>query len=353
MPDTLFNPERLGIHYFPEGEHYGSQDLELWLPKLQQLGLRWITLRAPGGRAIPENFLRALHQVDIRPIIHMPLPLDAAPAMDEMRPLLKAYAQWGVHYVAFFDRPNLRASWPESGWTQRNLVERFLEFFLPPARAAAELGMSPLFPPLEPGGDYWDTAFLRRALEEMITLGEEPVLGSLALGAYGWIGDKPIRWGAGGPERWPATLPYFTPDDSEDQRGFRIFDWYNAVARATLGEEIPLIMLGAGKPIGGAHVPGPELNPIIEMGKAVCAPLNQTDEEAFPVPENVLACNFWLLAEDRDHGWYDAQGQARPVVVDWLTWKNQSADDATPKWTPANAGSLPHGTPLATPLVAD
>ena len=66
--------------------------------------------------------------------------------------------------MVLFDRPNLRANWPAAAWAQSNLVERFLDVFQPLALAAVQAGLIPVFPPLEPGGDYWDTAFLRSCL---------------------------------------------------------------------------------------------------------------------------------------------------------------------------------------------
>ena len=45
-------------------------------------------------------------------------------------------------------------------------------------------------PPLEPGGSYWDTAFLRTALTTLQRRKPELVRGGLALSAYAWM---PLR----------------------------------------------------------------------------------------------------------------------------------------------------------------
>ena len=80
------------------------------------------------------------------------------------------------------------------------------------------------------------------------------VRGGLALSAYAWTHGRSLDWGAGGPERWPSARPYLTPAGSQDQRGFRIFDWYRAVTQATIGADLPMLLARkrfAGQPDGG------------------------------------------------------------------------------------------------------
>ncbi|MQC26070.1 MAG: hypothetical protein DWG76_01280 [Chloroflexi bacterium] len=319
-----FNPERLGIHYFTDAEYYTTEALSRWLPRIKSLGFRWLTLRAPETRSIPEDFLEMLHAANLRPIVHLPLSLKNPPSADEVQSMLNAYANWGVRYVAFFDRPNLRSRWPDTGWTQRGLVERFLNVFSPLAEAAIDAGLSPVFPPLEPGGDYWDTAFLRAALEQMAERSEDMIRDHLTIGAYAWADHKELDWGIGGPENWPATLPYQTPEGSQDQRGFRIFDWYNAISSATVGRHLPMIILGAGEAADAAQTANIPSGRNVAMAKQ--AALFPTEQSRAGMPDNVLACNFWLLAANEGRaetarGWFDADGRPRPVVAQWLAWK--------------------------------
>ncbi len=314
---------RLGVHYFANTSHYHAADLQLWLPKLTKLGVNWIVLPAPADRAIPEEFILSLITAGIQPILHLSLPLEKSPNFAELTPLFEAYANWGVKYVALFDRPNLRVQWPATGWTQRGLVERFLEIFLPVARAAVDAGLTPVFPPLEPGGDYWDTAFLRSALESLQERGETDLLDKLTLGAYAWAGDNPIIWGAGGPERWPATLPYSTPDGSQDQRGFHIFDWYNAISSAAIGRELPILILAAGVQRESSKAwDAQEATRAIKMAEAV--QLDPKNRALDSVPANVLACNFWLLASGNENevgsAWFQTSGKPSRIGKEWIDW---------------------------------
>ena len=322
--------KRLGIHYFADEEHYNQADLDLWLPVLQSLGINWIVLPAPLDRAIPQEFIEALVAAEVQPIVHLNIPLTSDRNVEDLAPMFRAYAGWGVRYVVLFDRPNLRANWPGSAWTQRDLVQRFLVQFVPLAHAALEAGLTPVFPALEPGGDYWDTAFLRSALESLAASGEGMLLESLALGAYAWTGDRPMTWGAGGPESWPATLPYYTPDGSQDQRGFRIFDWYNAISRAVLNVELPILILAAGvQRESGKKLDAALGTRAVKMAETF---LRQADPNANnAVPSNVLACNFWLISAVPDSpvadaAWFEVNGKPTKVGREWTDWRNGTAD---------------------------
>lgn len=317
--------KRVGIHYFPDTNHYNHADLVRWLPILQNLAVNWVTLPVPIDRAIPQEFIDALIGSDINPVLHFNASLVEPPKVEDLRPMLKAYANWGVRYVMFFDRPNLRSQWPVNGWTQRGLVNRFLEIFEPFALAAIEAGLTPVFPALEPGGDFWDTAFLRAALEALAESGEGTLRESLVLGAYAWTEDKSMTWGAGGPENWPATMPYHTPENSEDQRGFRIFDWYNAISRAVLGKELPIILIGAGvQRVSGKPLDARQGTRAIKMAETLKR--NPDPDKNNTVPENVLACNLWLLSAMPDTpeaplAWYKINGKPTKIADEWLAWK--------------------------------
>jgi hypothetical protein len=69
---------------------------------------------------------------------------------------------------------------------------------------------------------------------------------------YGFAGNRPVDWGAGGPRVWTQTRPYHTPHGSQDQNGFRAFEWHQDVIMAKLGTPHPMLMIGGGAVIGGA-----------------------------------------------------------------------------------------------------
>jgi hypothetical protein len=329
---------RLGIHYFPDTLHYCDNDLQAWLPELKSLGMSWIVLRSPADRAIPEAFIEGLVKAGIEPLLEFRLPLSSPPEAADLETLLTAYSRWGVHGVIFFDRPNTRASWTSSSWAQQGLVERFLDRYLPFAEKALATGLTPIFPPLEPGGSYWDTAFLRYALESLIRRRQVKLLQNLVLSAYAWTADHPLSWGAGGPDRWPEARPYSANPSSQDQRGFRIFDWYLSISEAVLQIHPQMILLGAGLPSDPEQLDPRLFSPTqhaatdlmiarLLAGEKVSDPeIPETNLEI--IPAQVIAGNFSLLSADAaspasSFAWFPADQPPLPIVEELRAWRSQ------------------------------
>src|SRR4030066_972672 len=152
MPTSSQNT-RYGFYYYPDVLHYRENDIHSWISELHALGASWLTLLAPTDRAIPELFIRRIIEAGIQPVLHLPLSTTRSGGSDELNVLFNAYSHWGVKYITLFDRPNLLRNWSPSTWAQKNLVERFLDIFLPIADQVLKAGLVPVFPPLEPGGD--------------------------------------------------------------------------------------------------------------------------------------------------------------------------------------------------------
>lgn len=310
----LLSP-RMGFHYFPDTDHYTRKDLDTWLPVLNQLQAGWLVLLANGTRAIPEQFVTGLVNAGIKPIIHIQLPLPNSPAGEELKTLFSAYARWGVKHIMLFDKPNRMQSWSSSGWVQQDLVERFIDRFLPLALAVAQAGMIPIFPPLEPVGSYWDLSFLKQSLQSMQRRGYHALIDHLGIASYAYTFNHDLDYGAGGPGKWPNALPYGKPADSQDQQGFRNYEWLQSAAISAIGKELPLFMLGAGvKEPGSAYSP--------ELHAGVCLniiELLKKDSLDNRIPDTVQSCNFYLLsadpsASDHAHAWYKADGGVLPIV---------------------------------------
>lgn len=333
---------RYGFYYYPDSLHYRENDLHAWIPELIELGASWSTLLTPTGRSIPEAFLRGMIESGIEPILHLSLSTLDPGRPEDLGLMFNAYAHWGVKYIALFDRPNLRKNWLASDWVKGNLVERFLDLFTPLAENARQAGLTPVFPPLEPGGDYWDTAFLFSALQGIQRRRLTDLLDQLVIGAYAWPGNRSPNWGAGGPERWPNTRPYLTPQDSEDQLGFCIFDWYLPTCNAAIGRSCPIILLAAGSRMGDQ--PDPR-SPAVDVHAHTWQNMNLiqlmsgSSQDTDPVPPEVLCCNFWILSaaqgdKEVENAWYKPDGTQLPVVQQL---KDRVANRNTDSLTPAKA----------------
>ena len=318
---------RLGFHYFPDSTHYRQSDLAFWLPKLKQLEAKWLVLNAPGERAIPEHFIRGLIEAGIEPVLHFRLLPDQIPGHEDLELFFRTYVSWGVQYVVLFDRPNLQSSWRSVDWAQIHLVERFLDIYLPLAEACLQTGLLPIFPPLEPGGNYWDTAFLQASLQGIQRRGHTQLLEKLVIGAYAWSGDRPLDWGTGGPERWPGARPYFTPQGEQDQRGFRIFDWYDALVRSVLVEPLPIFLFGVGCPLGE----DPEFKTHTSNNWMMAQLLrNDSVPKMEPIPEMVIGGAFWLVEDSTEDqqvrgAWFRSGGEARPIVEAIQKWTSNAS----------------------------
>lgn len=297
--------ERIGFYYFPDDAHYTQRDLDRWLPALLRLSANWIVLRAGVNRAVPESFVRGLLDANIRPIVHIPCAMHEAGSSD-LAPLIESYGSWGVRELIVYDRPNLRSRWNSPEWSRPGLVERFVDRMLPVLQLQRSSGMHPVFPPLQPGGDYWDTAFLETALRSILRRGASDLVQDMRIAAFAWSYGQPLDWGSGGPSAWPESYPYASADHSQNQRGFRTFDWYAEISQAVLGRPIPILVIA-----GGASSEG-ELAPEV-VTATVRALLGSK------IPESVVSFNFHLLAADPgapQHGaaWFADPDQPKPIV---------------------------------------
>lgn len=313
---------RLGFHYFPDTLHYRETDLAQWLPEWAAMGISWLVLKSPVDRAIPEHFIQTLLKAGIEPLIDFDLSLSSTAGLNELGLLFRTYARWGVRGILLFNRPNAHQSWTQATWARQDLVERFLDRFLPLACAAIEEGLAPILPPLEQGGSYWDTSFLQSMLTSLVRRGPNALLEQLVLSAYAFNNRHDLNWGAGGPQEWPAARPYFAPPGTQDHLGFRIFDWYNAICQSVLHRDVPIILLGAGAMTDPQRLSEAKFSPTehcqtnLDIARLM---RGQAVEGLQPIPANVIASAFWLMAADPSdsrvaQSWFDPAGAYFPTI---------------------------------------
>jgi hypothetical protein len=293
---------RLGIYYFQDNHHYHKKEAERWLPILQRYGFQWLVLQNSGPLAIPAPFIEQLHSYDIHPVIHFHLDQHSSTTLRDLEIILKAYQEWGVCYVLFFNSPNTPSFWTKSSWASENIVEDFIDLFIPYAETALTLGLSPIFPPLEVAKGFWDTAFLRLSMESLTRRGCSEMANHLTIGAFAEIHNPslPLSWGAGGPERWPEQHPYQFSPQSQDHRGLHIFEWYNAILKSVLGISLPLMMFeqpASGQNGNSSQETSHRIGKIVQwlMGSESTV-LDETGIPLNPIPEEVLCFNFHKLA---------------------------------------------------------
>lgn len=341
------NDTGLGFHYLPDADHYGREHLGPWLSELQAMGASWLVLVATPERPVPEFFLRELVATRIEPVVRLlahPIgSLDARSLVETLR----AYAACGVHYLTFYDRPNLIGQWASADWAKPALVERLVDLMRPCWEQAVAAGLYPVLTPLEPGGDYWDTAFLASILEALEQRGGAHLLDRLVVGAYLFAYNRPLSWGRGGPRRWPQSRPYATPPGAEDQRGFRLFDWYDEIVRQRLGRPLPIIALGGGVVIGDDQ--GEGFPPIDEEAHAQRSLEMARQMMVGELPESLFNLAFWLLCAGEDlslepAAWYKGDGTKLAAVEALRSLEHRPRALAVPRG--AKAPSIPQTKPL-------
>ncbi len=299
------------------------------------LGIRWLVLKNDTLIAIPEPFIQALIENGILPIVRMSgFQIIQKPPPD-FELLIKTYSSWGIQYIQLFDRPNTSSFWGVKAWSDSNLVERFIDLFLPYAELFAKYQLHPIFPTLEVGSGFWDIAFLRFSLESIVRRRHQWLVDRLILSAYIDLYDplRPLNWGAGGQERYPNSRPFQIDLQSQDHRGLYIADWYETIAKAIVGKTLPIMLMddAAKKPINmdGREIQqrtlyafqrlvDPRQNEIIEIEGLPYDPLR----------DEILCLNFYSLADenspDDPRAWYSASGQAQGIANAVKTYWEQN-----------------------------
>jgi len=197
--------------------------------------------------SIPTLAINTLNQESIQVDIFLKIDHYDACDLTSCQEIINNLANLQVDHVILFDRPNRQQFWGPQIWVKADLVALFLEKYIPLAEECLQKGLTPVFPPLQPGGDYWDTAFLRLSLLRLKEKNATSVLNSLMLSTYCWTYGHTLDWGAGGPECWPSSTPYNTPENSQDQQGFHTYEWYQAHVKAVLDKTVPILLLEAGR----------------------------------------------------------------------------------------------------------
>ena len=285
---------RLGFHYFQDTNHYLERDLAQVLPELRSLDSAWLILKSRHTVAIPEEFITGLVSEGIQPIVHFDFQVNSNIRPEDIRILITQYAKWGVKHVIFFDKPNTKKAWMPGTWSQGDLVERFLDRYLPFVRLAEQNGITPVFPPLEPGGDYWDLSFLRKAF---LLVSQRRTLefgANLHIAVSAQSFNNPIDWGNGGESKWRMPRPYAKTEIGEqDHFGLNTYQWYAQIARKTLNSSPKFILLY----MGTAEQKTNSMDDTLDYSELVDLVLDSENEtqSGFSISKNVIACIFWLM----------------------------------------------------------
>jgi hypothetical protein len=283
---------RIGLHYFNDIQHFRNKDLLEWLPDMLTRHVGWLILQSPIDYAIPEEFISALVANHIEPIIQFADISHKSVKAEDLKVILNVYGKWGVKYVIFFNEPNLKSSWPDGTWNLGDIVDTFLDKYIPFVKAANQAGLTTVFPPLQPGGDYWDTAFLKKTLKGAINRKCLEIISNFHIAVSGQTFDKELAWGLGAISDQNRSKAYLSSIDIQDHIGFRTSDCYCEIIKQTIGyfPKILLFWYGTTNHLS----PNPQtrdFNTLINL-----ASRRPQNNSITPLNENIISCNFWPIS---------------------------------------------------------
>lgn len=145
------NPLALrGTHGAPT--YYPPADINSWVARLRQLGIRWYKLLDDGGTS-NNAFIHALRTADIQPVVRLyqarQFPGRLAPTL---RTRLTQLAALGVTYVEIGNEPNLPGEWGQGSpdWHNQAQIQAVASSWWADAQLALQAGLSPALYALAP-----------------------------------------------------------------------------------------------------------------------------------------------------------------------------------------------------------
>jgi hypothetical protein len=215
-----------GMHWIPTTKQTPA-DVDRFVAEAQRMGVKWVTFLNQ-GTAIGENdyLVTKLAAAGIEPVMRI-FSDTLTPVQGDVEGMVRHYTGLGVHYFQPFNEPNLNCENPDG----KVSVDRYLDAWIPAAKAIVRGGGLPGFGSMAPGGDYDDQKFLTAALDGLKARGEVRVLDKAWLSMHNYTWNHPIN-------------------DRGDGDGFFKFRAYHKTVQAALGRDIPIIGTEGGSMVG-------------------------------------------------------------------------------------------------------
>ncbi len=257
-----------GMHWIPTV--YQTPDVvDRFVRELQDMKIKWAVILNDGTDTERNDYLvQRLVQAGIMPVMRVyTAGLNPIPP-DELEELVRYYRARGVYYYQLYNEPNLRF---ENGGREPD-VGRYLDLWVPAARAVIRAGGFPGFGALSPSGDVDDLEFLRAALRELKRRRQVDVLDRAWLSIHNYIGHYPV-------------------EDTGDGQGFFRYRRYADILWQELGRYMPMIGTE-----GGAYTAnGLSIEEQVERVRKAYAYMARREPY-------FLAYSYWIIANEAGGG---------------------------------------------------
>lgn len=288
-----------GFHWFPDDQHFSVELFQRFVPHLTEMGASWLVLRASLQPVVAaKDIAGLLKEAGVEPLLHIVPKRGQSATPARLRQAVGEWVEGGVRVVAFDDQPNLASRWPQ--WEPHGLPRRYARWLAPHLTVLAEFrGVTPLFPPLALGGDYWDTTFLEEALAELKAI-HPSWLNRLGIACMNRLEGRSVTWGKGGPAHWGASSRA-QRGEREDHLGFRSWEWAGQIADQQLGRHVETYTLVTrlSSPQGGdetAHTV--EVNAVRKaLASETSSPLGATFGPLADEPYSTTFKQAWFAAD--------------------------------------------------------
>jgi hypothetical protein len=206
-----------GMHWIPTTKQSPAA-IDRFVAEAQRMGIKWVTFLNNGANIGDNDYLvNKLVGAGIEPVMRLYTPT-LEPIQGDIAGMVRHYSAMGVHYFQPFNEPNLEIENPDG----KVSVDRYLDAWIPAARAIMAGGGLPGFGSMAPGGDLDDQQFLKQALEGLKSRGETHLLDRAWLSMHNYTWNHPI-------------------EDRGDGDGFFKFRAYHQIVQQALGRDLPVI----------------------------------------------------------------------------------------------------------------
>lgn len=203
-----------GIHWIPTTSQ-SPETVDRFVQAAKKMRIKWVTfLNDHASIGANDYLVKQLKANGMEPVMRV-YTSGLEPVNGDLGAMVRHYRALGVNYFQLYNEPNHVV---ENGG-QFPDVNRYLDLWIPAAKAVLENGGLPGFGALGPGGEFNDVDFLNQSLDGLRARGELGLLDRAWLAIHNYMGDAPL----------------------EDTRAFSRFKVYAEGLQRKLGRLLPMI----------------------------------------------------------------------------------------------------------------